>query len=50
VNFLRTYDVATDGRQFWMIKTADLAGEGLPIEIIVVQNLHEELKRLVPVG
>jgi serine/threonine-protein kinase len=45
----RTYDVSPDGRRFLMIKP--LAGAeqtaALP-SLIVVQNWHEELKRLVP--
>ena len=45
----RTYDVSPDGRRFLMIKEAGAdQGDAAP-QIIVVQNWHEELKRLVPV-
>jgi serine/threonine-protein kinase len=44
----RTYDVSPDGRRFLMIKEAGAdQGDARP-QIIVVQNWHEELKRLVP--
>ncbi len=41
----RTYDIAPDGQRFLMIKE----GKDATPRIIVVQNWHEELKRLVPV-
>lgn len=41
----RTYDVSPDGERFLMIK----AGAGRDVEgFVLVQNWHEELKRLVP--
>ena len=44
----RTYDVSPDGRRFLMVKEAGAdQGDARP-QIIVVQNWHEELKRLVP--
>jgi serine/threonine-protein kinase len=43
----RTYDIAADGSRFLMIKpVADPTA--LPMSLVVVQNWHEELKRLVP--
>jgi serine/threonine-protein kinase len=43
----RTFDVAPDGKRFLMIKqTGDNAP--MPQNLVVVQNWHEELKRLVP--
>jgi len=44
----RRYDLAPDGR-FLMIKESGGAMNALP-QIVVVQNWHEELKRLVPVN
>jgi serine/threonine-protein kinase len=45
----RTYDISPDGQRFLMIKAVG-ADEGTPSpSIVVVQNWHEELKRLVPV-
>ena len=44
-----TYDVASDGRRFLVIKEPDGANAQLA-QIIVVRNWSEELKRLVPVG
>jgi serine/threonine-protein kinase len=41
----RTYDVATDGKKFLMVKQN--ANQAAP-QIVVVQNWLEELKRLVP--
>jgi hypothetical protein len=45
------FDVSRDGRRFLLIK----AGEGTeqaapPLQIVVVQNWFEELKRLAPVN
>jgi serine/threonine-protein kinase len=47
----RMFDVSRDGRRFLLIK----AGEGTeqaapPLQIVVVQNWFEELKRLAPVN
>jgi hypothetical protein len=45
----RTYDVSPDGRRFVMIKEGAATGDAAPRpQIILVQNWHEELKRLVP--
>ncbi len=45
----RTYDVAPDGERFLMITEAGGAeDESAPASLIVVQNWHEELRRLVP--
>jgi serine/threonine-protein kinase len=43
----RTFDVSLDGQRFLMIKQNVNAAD-VPRSIIVVQNWHEELKRLVP--
>ena len=43
----RMYDVSADGR-FLMIKDAAADQTATPATIVVVQNWHEELKRLVP--
>ena len=45
----RTYDVSLDGRRFLMLKAAPGSDDVAPASIVVVQNWHEELKRLVPV-
>ena len=48
-NGARTYDVAPDGKRFLMIKEGAGPDQTLTAaSIIVVQNWHEELKRLVP--
>ena len=39
----RTYDISPDGQRFLMIKE-----DPAPLELILVQNWFEELKRLVP--
>jgi serine/threonine-protein kinase len=44
----RTYDISPDGKRFLMIKQAGSEQAVSPPQIIVVQNWHEELKRLVP--
>ena len=44
---LRTYDVAPDGERFLMIKESG-SGETPSMELILVLNWFEELKRLVP--
>ena len=41
------YDVAPDGKRFLMIKESE-SDENASIELILVQNWFEELKRLVP--
>jgi hypothetical protein len=41
------YDVSADGQRFLMVKETEQA-TGATQEINVVQNWHEELKRLVP--
>jgi serine/threonine-protein kinase len=46
----RTYDIAADGQRFLMIKDGGGSDQAAtPLQIIVVQNVFEELKRLVPV-
>jgi hypothetical protein len=48
VNF-RTYDVSPDGKRFLMIKPVGGQDQpAAPPSLVVVQNLTEELKRLVP--
>ena len=42
----RTYDVSPDGERFLMITEAGASD----VELILVQNWGEELKRLVPTG
>ena len=39
----RSYDISPDGQRFLMIKE-----DPAPLELILVQNWFEELKRLVP--
>jgi eukaryotic-like serine/threonine-protein kinase len=49
VGTVRTYDISRDGKRFLMIKENAASGEDEhPASMIVVQNWHEELKRLVP--
>ncbi len=43
------YDVAADGQRFLMVQNAASTDGAAPASITVVQNWHEELKRLVPV-
>jgi serine/threonine-protein kinase len=43
------YDISLDGKRFLMIKNAEADGEGPPLQLVVVQNWTEELKRLVPI-
>ena len=45
-----TYDVASDGLRFLMLKDVDDAKVARRTQIVVVRNWIEELKRLVPVG
>jgi serine/threonine-protein kinase len=42
----RMYDVAPDGRRFLMVRP--VTAEGAPLEVIIVENFAEELRRLVP--
>jgi Tol biopolymer transport system component len=46
----RSYDVASDGQRFLMIKAAPAAGseDAQPARFIIVENWFEELRRLVP--
>jgi len=45
----RQYDVSADGRKFLLIKRVTPDSDELPRrQVVVVQNWHEELKRLVP--
>lgn len=46
---LANYDVAADGQRFLMLKTVE-QGQAAAIQITVVLNWTEELKRLVPTG
>jgi serine/threonine-protein kinase len=45
-NTNRTYDISPDGRRFLMIKPEQTTGGAT--HLVVVENWHEELKRLVP--
>ncbi len=46
----RAYDVAQDGQRFLMITVGrGVEDTSAPPSLILVQNWHEELKRLVPV-
>ena len=46
----RTYDLAPDGQRFLMVKeSVEDEAEAPGPQVILVQNWHEELKRLVPV-
>ena len=44
----RSYDIAPDGKRFVMIKEAAPSTASAPVQLIVVQNWFEELKRRVP--
>jgi serine/threonine-protein kinase len=44
-----TYDVASDGRRFLMLKDVDDANAARRTQIVVIRNWIEDLKRLVPV-
>ena len=44
------YDVSLDGQQFLLIKNVGATGEGESLQIIIVENWLEELKRLAPVA
>lgn len=43
----RSYDLAADGKRFVMLRLPST--DGVPPNIIVVQHLNEELKRVAPV-
>jgi serine/threonine-protein kinase len=46
----RTYDVSPDGQRFLMMKEGGGTDQTVaPLQLIVVQNWTEELKRLVPI-
>jgi hypothetical protein len=46
---IRTYDLSLDGQRFLMVREEQL--KPAPVtEMILIQNWHEELKRLVPAG
>ena len=48
-NFGRTYDISPDGQRFLMMKEGGGSEQATaPINLIVVQNWDQELKRLVP--
>jgi serine/threonine-protein kinase len=49
-NISRSYDISRDHERFLMLKQGDDATPGAAPSIVVVQNWHEELKRLVPVA
>ena len=42
------YDISPDGKRFLMIKRVETETGAQPVNLVVVQNWHEELKRLVP--
>lgn len=44
-----TYDVASDGRRFLMLKDVYDANAARRTQIVVVRNWIEELRRVVPV-
>ncbi len=44
-----SFDVTADGQRFLMVQNAASTDGVAPVSIVVVQNWHEELKRLVPV-
>ena len=44
----RNYDIASDGKRFVMIKEAAASKAAVPVQLLVVQNWFEELKRQVP--
>jgi Tol biopolymer transport system component len=48
--FVRTYDVARDGRFLMIESDGGTAGAAAPSSFVVVQNWAEELKQRVPVG
>ena len=46
----RTYDVSPDGERFLLIKTGTTDDTGARNDIILVENWHQELERLVPLN
>jgi hypothetical protein len=44
------YDVSPDGTRFLMMKVADGAEQSRPVDIIVVRNWFEDLRRLAPLS
>ena len=44
----RQYDVSPDGERFLMIEDVEPGGSGPRLDVILVDNWFEELKRLVP--
>ena len=50
-DLIATYDLAPDGQRFLMVKESAAGddAEGPAVQIILVRNWFEELKRLVPV-
>jgi hypothetical protein len=48
VSTARTYDVSPDGKRFLVIKEAASLADAPPVDVVVVRNWFEELKRLVP--
>ena len=46
----RTYDVSPDGERFLLIKTGTTDDTGPLPDIILVENWHQELERLVPLN
>jgi hypothetical protein len=44
---VRTFDVTPDGRRFLMVERLEEVPTP-PVELVLVQNWEEELKRLVP--
>jgi serine/threonine-protein kinase len=44
----RTYDVSSDGQRFLMVKETGAATAESVLNLVLVQNWFEELKRLVP--
>jgi serine/threonine-protein kinase len=47
---LPMYDVSPDGQRFLMVRAAEQPASSSLMQIVVVQNWTEELKRLVPTG
>ncbi len=47
--FVRHWDVSSDGRRLLMIRQTGAATSDGELEIVLIQNWFEELKRLVPI-
>ena len=45
----RSYDVSGDGRFLMLKPVAGSESAPAPTSLVVIQNFHEELKRLVPI-